>query len=312
MMSGRVRRRNAAYRRLVARAEHEVVQKRERGELCVTFFGVSTILFDDGETQIITDGFFSRPSAFKVLFARLHPNQRRIAYALDEGQVKNLAAIFVSHSHFDHAMDAPTLAAVTGATIYGSRSTEQLTIGAGVGGERFQKITPTPVRIGRFTVRALPSAHSPGDTAPGPIFRPVRPGARRRDWRTGDCYSFLITHDERNILVHASAGFAYGALRGVNVETLYLGVGLLGKQPYDYMETYWREVAETTKPAVIVPVHWDNLTRKLNRPFRFPPVWFDDVPRALEFLEWKCIDSGIEFRLPARLITESPWPNNSN
>src|SRR5689334_10779869 len=33
----------------------------------VTFFGVSTLLIDDGETQILIDGFFSRYSMTKVL-----------------------------------------------------------------------------------------------------------------------------------------------------------------------------------------------------------------------------------------------------
>ena len=33
-----------------------------RGDVRVTFLGVSTLLFDDGETRIMTDGFFSRPS----------------------------------------------------------------------------------------------------------------------------------------------------------------------------------------------------------------------------------------------------------
>ena len=34
----------------------------KENQVKVTFFGVSTLLFDDGETQILLDGFFSRPS----------------------------------------------------------------------------------------------------------------------------------------------------------------------------------------------------------------------------------------------------------
>ena len=30
--------------------------------LTITWYGVATLLFDDGETQVLIDGFFSRPS----------------------------------------------------------------------------------------------------------------------------------------------------------------------------------------------------------------------------------------------------------
>ena len=38
----------------------------KNGSVKVTFLGVTTLLFDDGETQIMTDGFFSRPSLLQV------------------------------------------------------------------------------------------------------------------------------------------------------------------------------------------------------------------------------------------------------
>ena len=35
-----------------------------------TWLGVTTLLFDDGETQILIDGFFSRPSLADMLLRR--------------------------------------------------------------------------------------------------------------------------------------------------------------------------------------------------------------------------------------------------
>ena len=46
----------------------------------VMFLGVTTLLFDDGETAILTDGYFSRP-AFATL-ARLEPNSAVISSSL--------------------------------------------------------------------------------------------------------------------------------------------------------------------------------------------------------------------------------------
>ena len=44
--------------------------------LNVRFFGVSTLLFDNGEEQILIDGFFSRPSLWQVLSSKVSSNSR--------------------------------------------------------------------------------------------------------------------------------------------------------------------------------------------------------------------------------------------
>ncbi|HEX6315320.1 MAG TPA: hypothetical protein VFZ73_10700, partial [Gemmatimonadaceae bacterium] len=77
--------------------------------LRVTFLGVSTLLFDDGETAIMTDGFFTRPGLFSVA-TRIRPDSVRIRQALDSARVTRLAAVIPVHSHYDHAMDAPYVA----------------------------------------------------------------------------------------------------------------------------------------------------------------------------------------------------------
>ena len=51
--------------------------------LGVTFLGVSGLLLDDGESAVMTDGFFSRPSLARVALGRFAPDQSRIDAALD-------------------------------------------------------------------------------------------------------------------------------------------------------------------------------------------------------------------------------------
>ena len=40
----------------------------------VTFLGNATLLLDDGETQLLTDGFFSRPGLLKTVLGPVHSN----------------------------------------------------------------------------------------------------------------------------------------------------------------------------------------------------------------------------------------------
>jgi len=49
----------------------------------VQFAGISTLLVSDGETKFMTDGFFSRPSIFKILFGKVEPDTADIHWALD-------------------------------------------------------------------------------------------------------------------------------------------------------------------------------------------------------------------------------------
>ena len=74
------------------------------------FFGVSTIALFDGETTLLTDGFFSRPSAQQVLAGRVSPNHAAIDEALQKAGIGEAAAVLVAHSHYDHALMPPRCA----------------------------------------------------------------------------------------------------------------------------------------------------------------------------------------------------------
>lgn len=87
--------------------------------LKVTFLGLSTVLLDDGETALMTDGFFSRPGKLQTFLGRVEPDLQAITQGLQRagipGGVGKLAAVIPVHSHYDHVMDAPEVARRTGA-----------------------------------------------------------------------------------------------------------------------------------------------------------------------------------------------------
>lgn len=75
------------------------------GSVRVTFYGTSTLLFDDGETQILVDGFVSRNGVFRAQFMSLHSDPVLIDDVVAQGGMEKVAAVFVTHSHYDHALD---------------------------------------------------------------------------------------------------------------------------------------------------------------------------------------------------------------
>ena len=88
----------------------------------VTFLGTTTLLFDDGTDQILFDALLSRPSFLNAILGQLETDKDIADRIMRNYDFSRLRAIFISHTHYDHALDAPYLSNVSGATIYGSES----------------------------------------------------------------------------------------------------------------------------------------------------------------------------------------------
>jgi L-ascorbate metabolism protein UlaG (beta-lactamase superfamily) len=254
----------------------------------VSFLGVTTLLISDGETSLMTDGFFTRPPKRSVFLGRISPNPDRIASSLKRAGVSQLAAVFPVHSHYDHAMDAPEVARGTGAVLVGSKSTANIARGVAFPESRIRVVTPgEPMDFGAFTVTAIPSQHFPHGMAMGEIGAPLVPPAGAMEYREGGSFSLLIEHPAGSLLVQGSAGWLEGALAGRHADVVLLGIGGLGTRDEAYRENYWRNVVEPVHPRCVIPIHWDDFTLPLAESLQPSPTLLDDVPASLDFLVGK-------------------------
>ncbi|MFI0723184.1 MFS transporter [Streptomyces sp. NPDC021224] len=277
------------------------------GGLRVTWLEVSTLLLDDGRTALMTDGFFSRPGLLRCL-TRIAPDERVVRDCLARLGVTRLAAVVCAHTHYDHALDAPLVCRLTGARLVGSASTANVGRGGGLPEDRL--VVPEegePLEFGAFTVTLLASPHSPGDRFPGTVDRPLVPPARPRAWATGTSYTVHVRHRGRPLLVHASANYRAGALAGVRAETVYLGVGGLGRQSARFRAAYWDEVVAATGARRVVPVHWDDFTRPLDRPPVPLPRVADDLAVSMDFLLRRGDADGVDVALPVAWRATDPF-----
>ncbi|RBY97650.1 MBL fold metallo-hydrolase [Blastococcus sp. TF02-8] len=279
----------------------------------VTFLGVSSLLFDDGEHAVLTDGFFSRPSLLRVGLGRITPDAARIGAALGRWGLDDprsrLRAVVPVHTHFDHALDSAAVALRTGADLLGGESAARIGRGGGLPEDRIHVVAPgAPVALGSFSLTFLASEHCPPDRYPGTIAAPVVPPARARAYRCGEAWSLLVAHrGGRTALVQGSAGFVPGALAGRRADVAYLGVGQLGVQEETYLRDYWAETVQAVGAREVVLIHWDDFFRPLDRPLRALPYAGDDLDVTLRVLGELAAAQGVGLHLPTVWRREDPW-----
>ncbi len=240
--------------------------------LTVQFLGNTNILLDDGETRILTDGFFSRPPAYTVVFGEVSPNTSRIKDCLNRAGIKDLDAVIPVHSHFDHAMDAPVVAQLTGATLMGSSST--LNIGRGLKLPEDQMVQAPLnkfISIGKFEIMFIASEHW---EYPDPdqqkrllhqgISTPLVPPASIYDYKEGISYTLLIKHEGVNIAIQGSAGYKENVIPDFDADIQFLAIAGIELMDETYNRKYQKYVIDAVNPEVIVPIHWDDFTVPLD------------------------------------------------
>jgi L-ascorbate metabolism protein UlaG (beta-lactamase superfamily) len=278
----------------------------------VRFAGIATLVFDDGETKWMTDGFFSRPSWLRLALTKIGPDPAAIDRGLASLDVTNLAAVVPVHSHYDHAMDAPLAATRTGALLIGSESTLNIGRGAGMPEDRMRKVNPgESISLGKWKLTFIKSRHAPPDGQSGPptgtIDAPLAPPARYSAWAVGETLTIFVEHESgAKMLVVGSAGFEPGSLDGFQADTVFVSIALLGKQPAAYRVQWWDENVRRVGARRVIPIHWDDFGRPAEDPLVALPYFADDIQTTMaEVFHWSRRD-GIELRMPPQFTPFVP------
>ena len=257
----------------------------------IRWFGVSTLLIDDGETQIMSDGFFSRPGMLDVLLERpLVSDPEFISQQLATLNINRLAAIMPVHSHYDHAMDTGNVAKLSGAQILGSPTTANLAKSAGVNPNQITVVnTHTPYQFGKFTITFYPSAHAPlasNEKISGMVNTVIELPAPYTAYKEGKSYAVHVAHPSGSLIIQGSAGFEPGSLAGVKSDLVFLGAGGLNMLPAEHRLKYVNEIVTQTQAKKVILVHHDNMFHKFGEIKLGMPFVNVDKDIALELKRW--------------------------
>lgn len=265
-------------------------------EVRATFLGVTSIYLTDGETGLLIDGYLTRPNLFsKGLATKVEPSRSTIRSNLNRAGIVTLDAVLVAHTHFDHVLDSPVVAAMTGARLVGSEETLMVARGLEFPEDRFVRVVAgEPMRFGDFAVTMLATRHGPtffftkgrGET-PGEaehLEEPIVPPVAWTSYPAGECFVFHIAHPLGNVVVQPSAGYVEGQLDGYPADVAFLGIGRLGELDPRYREAYFEEIVGATGAKRVIPIHWDNYNEPLSDQLRPTRNLIDDFRKSMRFL----------------------------
>jgi L-ascorbate metabolism protein UlaG (beta-lactamase superfamily) len=237
----------------------------------LTWTGVAGLVLEVEGARIAFDPFVTRPSLGRTLLRAPRPDPDLVARWFG-----GLAAVFVGHTHFDHALDlAAAAAASPAAAIHGSPVTVELCRRLGVAEARLVRATDgAAFDVGPFRVEAVGSAHGkvpvvgwldrldlPESGLPATPFRYPR----------GPVLAWRVTAGGRTFHVQGSAGIDDAALlRQEPADALLACLAARRGTP-----SYLARLGERLRPRVLVPLHHDDFFLPLSAP-----------PRPIRTLRW--------------------------
>lgn len=180
-----------------------------------------------------------------------------------------VVGVLVGHTHFDHAVDAPAIAARFGCKAYGSSSLVNLMALHGLA-DRTVEVEPyRTYELGPFAVSFTPSVHSKlllGLAVPydGELTCEHLDGLSPSAYRCGQVWGISIEVAGIRFYHQGSANLIDDAIRERGVDVFLAGVA--GRS---FTRDYWKRILPRLDPRAVVPTHYDNFFRPLGAELEF-------------------------------------------
>jgi len=228
----------------------------------IRWLGTAGYLIVAGSTTIVIDPYLSRPSALALAALPLSPNEAALRAQLPE----HIDAVLCGHSHFDHLLDAPRIASLTGAQLIGSDTTLAYGAAEGLAPDRLVRVSPggLTTRVGEFEIRFVPSLHGRilfGRVPfPGAVSVPPRLPARAWHYRMGGAFGIWLRARDVSIYHNGSADLVDVELAGLRADVVLAGIAGRGAT-----RDYVARLLHHLRPKVVLPCHHDAFFSPLER-----------------------------------------------
>lgn len=215
----------------------------------LTYLGVAGWKLAHGDHVLLVDPYFSR----------VHVDDDAVVIAPDGAAIRSHAfpsadAILVGHSHYDHVLDAPSIAKGTHAPIVGTESTLNVARAAGVPSSQLVRANGgETLAFGAFSVRVVRGLHSLTGQTSAEIPAQIQLPLRAKDYAEGGTLQWLVTAGGKRVFFIGSANFIESEIDGLRPDVAVVAVGLREKIP-DYACRLMRALGA---PRLVLANHFD-------------------------------------------------------
>lgn len=243
-------------------------------ELAVRWLGTAGFEIRSRKAAILIDPYYSRPTLGTLLGAPVKPDEAAIRQ-----HVRPVQGVLVGHAHFDHLMDAPTAAKLTGATMYANAPGVEVAAQEGLpAAQRAELRAGRAIVIGDLTIEPVPSKHSDMPTqwlAGGEWPASFKLPLRFLEYKNGPVFNFLISWRGRSLYHCGSADFDQAAVAGKHADVVLVCLSGWKSTPGVFGRLY-----TSFKPSVIMPMHHDDFFKPFSAGFHENPLAFQQEAYA--------------------------------
>lgn len=226
--------------------------------ITLRWLGVAGIDLGCPGRRIIFDPYLSRVPLRRMFFSNIRSDPKIVHRHLPGAD-----AIFITHSHFDHLLDAAEAARQTGAVVHGSPNTCRILRAEGLQESQIVEMHPGSV-VHRGGVRVTALAERPHQWVAGfgmqTLKHDLKPPLRARDYAMDYGLSFLVECTGVRLLTEACL-----EPTGVGQIDILLTSPL---NPVANDRAYLQKLIDAYHPRVLIPIHCDDMNAPLDSPLR--------------------------------------------
>ena len=298
----------------------------------IKYLGSGGYYFSKGNSAFIIDPFFSPYKMLPLAINKISTQTENVEKGLKdikEDIYNNVDAIFITHSHYDHLLDAPYVfnnyLDSTRSKIYGSAS--MLTIAASVVDSTLlvdiednlgsQESSGTWIYINGGSIRVMPilTRHAPhykklfsiglyaGAAEPIKKYKSDSAKTHVTKWKSDITFAYLIDFmkDEkpsfRIYLLSSASSPPDGFIYAETLREFPINLAILGAASFANVENYPEGIIEHLTPEKIIIAHWEDL---------FKP-YLHDPPRLIRATNFKKLIPQINEVYPWRVAGEQQF-----
>lgn len=249
----------------------------------VTWTGAAGLQFETKNGTILIDPYHTRVDIFNTLIGAISTDEVAVNDCLPE--MERVRAIIVGHTHSDHALDVPYIAARSDCPVVGSSSLDTLMNLNAMPGRVQVCAGGETVELGRdASVTMLRSTH--GLVAMGKVPFPGEIRAtntlpmKASGYRVGTVFAPLLRIEDTVFIHVGSANFIDAEMEGRTCDVLFLCVPGWKKR-----KGYPQRLIEMTQPKTVVLFHYEDFSKPHKKGSRTRMLPFTDLKGMIRQIE---------------------------